>query len=68
MGFSFQKKFAFIVSRGVGRTAAFKSYIYVFIHLAEHRLSPVVTRGGYSLAAVCWLLTEVASFVVELRL
>ena len=29
MGFSFQKKFAFIVSRGVGWTAAFKSYIYV---------------------------------------
>ena len=32
---------------------------------AVHGLSVVVASGGYSPAAVCWLLTAVASLVLE---
>ena len=38
------------------------------VFIALHKLSQVVAGGGYSLAAVCGLLTAVASSVVEHRL
>ena len=38
------------------------------VFIAVHELSQVVAGGGYSLAAVCGLLTVVASPVVEHRL
>ena len=52
---------------------SFKKYICIYFWLcwvfaAEHGLSLLEVSGGYSLVAMCRLLIEVASLIVEHRL
>lgn len=43
-------------------------FFFFYLLVASHGLSLVAAQGGYSLVELHWLLTPVASFVMEHRL
>ena len=49
-------------------TSESEFFFFFYLLVASHGLSLVAAQGGYSLVELHWLLTPVASFVMEHRL